>query len=191
MMHRKMTRNIKIEYSFYFFAAVFLLLIPLKLALAWTFAVIIHEFSHYLALRACRVSVICVSVSAAGIKMETELMTGRQELICALAGPFGGLCVLPFARWLPCTAICAFVHSVFNLLPVYPLDGGRALRCILYKLFGNQYGETICIWIGYVFSAILTVSVVVLVWKFDLGILPAVLVMLFFGKIKLANRDNK
>lgn len=183
--------NITVEYSFYLFAAMFLLLIPLRLALAWAFAVIIHEFCHYLALRVCKVSIIFVSISATGIRMETELMTGRQEFICALSGPLGGLCVLMFARWLPCTAICAFIHSLFNLFPVYPLDGGRALRCLLYKLFGNQYGEKLCMWTGYVFSVMLVISAMMLALRFDMGILPIVLVILFFGKIKLANSGNK
>ena len=183
--------NITIEYSFYLFAAIFLLLIPLRLALAWVIAVIIHEFCHYLALRACRVSIISASISAAGIKMETELMTVRQEFICALSGPAGGFFVLIFARWLPCTAVCAFIHSLFNLLPVYPLDGGRALRCLLYKLFGDQHGEKLCAWAGYAFSAMLVISAIVLSLRFNMGILPVVLLILFFGKIKLANSGNK
>lgn len=190
-MHRSIIKNFTIEHSFYLFAAAFLLLVPLRLALAWVLAVVIHEASHYLALRACKVSIYSTSISAAGIKMQTELMTGRQEFICTLAGPFGGFFALLFARWLPCTAICAFVQSIFNLFPVYPLDGGRALRCMLFKLLGDRLGERICIWTGYVFTAMLVISAFVLALRFDMGMLPILLTILFFGKIKLANRGNK
>lgn len=189
---RKLTiENAKIEYSFYLFAAVFLLLVPLRLALAWFLAVAVHELSHYTALRLCGVKMISVTVGAAGMKMETEMMSKKQELICALAGPLGGFCMLFLAHWLPCTAICAFIHSVFNLLPVFPLDGGRALRCVMYKLFGDMHGREICTWIGYVFILLLFVSAVVLALRFDMGMLPIALVLLIFGKIKLANRRNK
>lgn len=190
-MRRSAIKNITVEYSFYLFAAIFVLLIPLRLAIAWLLAVVIHEFCHYLALRVCKVTIISVSISATGIKMETELMTGKQEFICALSGPLGGFLILLLARWLPCTAICALVHSLFNLIPIYPLDGGRALRCVMYKLFGDRYGEVISTWIGYVFLAILVILVLALVLRFDLGILPVGLMTLFFGKIKLANRGNK
>ena len=73
--------NITVEYSFYLFAAMFLLFIPLRLALAWAFAVIIHEFCHYLALRVCKVSIISVSISATGIRMDTELIYERKKII--------------------------------------------------------------------------------------------------------------
>lgn len=190
-MRRLTAKDTRIEHSFYLFTAVFLLLVPLRLALAWTLAVIIHELGHLLALRLCGVTVISISVSAAGIKMETEVMTGKQELVCALAGPFGGFCVLFFAHWLPCTAICAFVHSIFNLLPLFPLDGGRALRCIMHKLFGDQAGRTICTWVGYIFIIVLLISAAVLAIRFEIGILPIALVLLLFAKIKLANSRNK
>lgn len=190
-MRRPTIDSVKIEYSFFIFAAIYLLLVPLKLALAWALAVAIHELSHYIALKLCDIKVISVTVSAAGMKMETEMMSKKQELICALAGPFGGFCLLFTARWLPCTVICAFVHSFFNLLPVFPLDGGRALHCVIYKLFGDSLGALVCTWIGYIFVILLFLSAVVLALRFDMGILPIALALLLFGKIKLANGRNK
>ena len=71
-MRKSIIKNVTIEYSFYIFAATILLLVPLRLALAWIFAIVIHELCHYLVLKACMVPILSVSISAAGIKMDTE-----------------------------------------------------------------------------------------------------------------------
>ena len=63
--------------------------------------------------------------------MEGRVRTPLKEFVCILAGPVGGFVMLLFVRWLPRTAVCCLVHSMYNLLPVYPLDGGRALRIVV------------------------------------------------------------
>ena len=69
-----------------------------------------------------------IHMRSTGLYLETAPLTARQELIAAVAGPAGGLSLLLFHPLIPKTALCAFVQSCFHLLPVYPLDGGRALR---------------------------------------------------------------
>ncbi len=38
-------------------------------------------------------------------------------------------------------AICAFVHSIYNLLPIHPLDGGQALKEIVYTYLPSKKAE--------------------------------------------------
>ena len=139
-----MARRFHLEASACLLAAAMLLVLPLKWLAAAVVAAGVHEACHYLALRLVKVDVYGVSVGGRGVVMRTGEMTPGQELVCALAGPVGGLLLLPFARWLPRVALIGLIHSVYNLLPLFPLDGGRALRSLCRMLFQESTAEKIC-----------------------------------------------
>ncbi|MEI3065466.1 MAG: site-2 protease family protein [Oscillospiraceae bacterium] len=59
-------------------------------------------------------------------------MAHRQELLAALAGPLVNLvCGALFGMRSPAFAAYSLMLGIYNLLPVWPLDGGRAVRCAL------------------------------------------------------------
>ena len=130
---RSRNRNITIEVRplLFLWLAAAVILLPVQWVAAWGVAVLVHEFCHYCAIRICGGRVFSVRLGLTGAVLESEQLSSGKEIICALAGPLGGLSALLFAKWLPRTAFCGFVHTAFNLLPIFPMDGGRVLRCII------------------------------------------------------------
>ena len=109
--------------------AVVFMLLPLPWVFGWAIAVAIHELGHYACLRILKINVYGVIVGLTGVNMLTDPMPDRQELLCALAGPVASFLLIFLYKWLMPMAVCAGFHCLFNLIPIPPMDGGRALGC--------------------------------------------------------------
>lgn len=121
-------------------------------------------------LRLVGAQVRAVHVGVLGMKMEVVpgCISYGQELAAVLAGPASNLicgAVLGTAgeRWL--MAVGAHLTlAMFNLLPVRPLDGGRALAIAAVWLVGPERGEQISRWVSCCGAAALAVLLGMLMW---------------------------
>ncbi len=182
-----MARKVTVSPYFYLFLPAAFLLLPLRWILGWCLAVSVHETGHYLALHICRIPIESLEITPFGIRMYTGSLTNREALLCALAGPLCGLLVIALSRFLPYTAICAFVQTIFNLIPIYPLDGGRALRAMLSILTSRE--STVYTVENLIFLFIIGLGVYIL-WHLDLNFVPSVLLIGIIAQKFLANRRN-
>lgn len=133
--------RVQTQGSFLILLALMLLLLPLQWVLAAALAASVHECCHYLAIRLLGGRVYGLRLGMNGAKLELEPLPPVKELIASLAGPFGSALLLFAAKWVPRTAVCAFFHCACNLLPLFPLDGGRALRSALCAIFPQGRAE--------------------------------------------------
>ena len=100
-----------------------------------------HEFGHLLALRLCGGEARRLRVGMLGAVIEVRGAMGYgQELASALAGPLANLLAAAILGRMGCTTAAGAngVLCAFNLLPVRPLDGGRALYLLLAWLAGPE-----------------------------------------------------
>lgn len=124
-------------------------------------SVVAHELSHSLVGRAFGIEVKRITLFIFGglAQMSEEAPDPKAELFMAAAGPaasvvlamlFGGLYVplrifgAPVALTVPAFYL-AYVNlalALFNLVPGFPLDGGRLLRASLWFLTGDMTRAT-------------------------------------------------
>ena len=178
--------KIRIDPAAYLLWAVLLLILPLKWLLSAAVAALIHELGHILAVRLTGGTISAISVHPCGAEIETPPMEPAQELICALAGPVSGLFLLLFVRRIPLIALCAVIQSAYNLLPIYPFDGGRALKRSLELLLPCSFACKLfsAVEIGCGFVLLLAAIAGYFCW--NLGIIP---IILFSGlAVKLLGR---
>lgn len=150
-----------------------LLVIPLPWLGACVTAAAFHELCHLLAAKMAGGQVFGLSLGLLGAKIFARFPDGRGELLTALAGPVGSLILVLFLPCLPRVALCAGVQGFYNLLPLYPLDGGRALRCLLEQAIPEQ-AEKFCQWVaGITLLGLLSLAVWASIWL-RLGAWPLV-----------------
>lgn len=116
-----------------------------------TLIILLHELGHALVARHFGQHILGITLHLFGGLMEhAGPLSRRQSIAVALAGPAVNLVLLipalllrnafdptRFAGWLIHALFWLnLVLLVFNLLPVYPLDGGQAFRAILYQRLG-------------------------------------------------------
>ena len=115
----------------------------------------LHELGHYTAIRLAGGRVTCLRLSALGAEMRLSArrtMGHGAECLAALAGPGVNL-LLAFAAagmgergYLPSGVNAAL--ALFNLLPLYQLDGGRALWHLTAALCSPETADYLTVWTG-------------------------------------------
>lgn len=141
----KCCSHMRIKVSFGFCAMVCLLAwLNARLCIWFLASILCHELGHLLALRLCRAVLEGISLEMAGAVIQTSLAGYRQEILCAAAGPAAN-CLLGAAvlRLQPQLAVISLLLAAVNLLPLYPLDGGRILRAALLLHCSQEKAERI------------------------------------------------
>jgi len=119
-------------------------------------SIVLHEFSHSLVARRYGLPIRGISLFIFGgiAEMEDEPPSPKAEFMMAVAGPLASFIIAgtfyqflklaseqSWPEWLGAVffylAYLNLVLGVFNLIPAYPLDGGRVLRSALWGWTDN------------------------------------------------------
>jgi Zn-dependent protease/CBS domain-containing protein len=125
-------------------------------ALAFFACILLHELGHAVVARSCGMPIRGITLFLFGgvAEMGDEPPSAKAEFLMSIAGPAVSV-VLAIGFWLlavagyhagwphPVVLILGYLAAinamvlVFNLIPAFPLDGGRVLRSVLWSATGN------------------------------------------------------
>lgn len=129
---------LEIRPAAYVWFALLLLVLPFPWLAAALMAAVVHEVFHILMVLILKGKVQRIQIASGGARLDSVLDEDWKLLLAQLAGPVGSLLLLFWCQRFPRLAICGCVHGIYNLVPIYPLDGGRILRCILHWWFPDR-----------------------------------------------------
>jgi Zn-dependent protease len=138
-------------------------------------SVFVHELSHALVARRFELPVRSVTLHILGgeTAIERESPTPGREFLIAFAGPIVNLVLaglgflvddlvpLPPVGDLLLQALtfANLAVGLFNLLPATPLDGGRLVRALIWKVTGRpRTGTVIVAWLGRAVAVLILVT---------------------------------
>ncbi|MFD8425393.1 site-2 protease family protein [Streptomyces sp. NPDC059466] len=140
-------------------------LVSLFFAVAFYASVLVHELAHTVAALRFKLPVRRIQLQFFGgvSEIEKEAETPGREFVLAFVGPLlslvlSGLFYLAMLAVEPGTVpgvllaglmVSNLLVAAFNLLPGLPLDGGRMLRAVVWKITGRPMSGTIAAaWVG-------------------------------------------
>ena len=198
----------RIDLKIFAFIIIFLVTRQIKIYSIIMLFAIVHELTHLvvgiiLGFKPEKIELNPLGLSLAfrpnigdyNSKIEKANTFEVKKIIVALAGPMINLGIVVvmiimnltgelFNQILYSNLLIAF----FNLLPIYPLDGGRAIKGILHIIFGKWKAKKITNEISFCITVILTAisSIAVFYYKNI-----AIVVIIFYLWILVLNEDKR
>lgn len=175
--------SIKIHFYLFLFMAYMFMIEKLEIFLIFYFSVLIHEMAHIVIALILNVDVDELWLMPVGVcAIYKENIVPIKEVIISLAGPIMSLILAMFSKDNFISNVNIII-MILNLIPIYPLDGGRLQKNFFVYKFGYGKGIKISQFVSDFFIVILfVISIVFVVYFKNFNMLFVTSYVLFLSR---------
>lgn len=166
----------KIKINIQIFAIALVLILTKQIEVyAWLMLfALIHELAHMCAGLSLKLKPKALEVQAFGISIVFESFENleKNKIIIAIAGPFINILIAILFSFIHIKASSIIVNTnvllaILNLVPIYPLDGGRILHAIICLKNGKKIADEVVYKTSNALVIVMTAlsSILILVYK--------------------------
>lgn len=202
--------SVKIDLKIFLFVFLFLLTSQIEIYILLMIFAIIHELGHLIAGLILKFKTDEIRITPFGLQIKfncnynnTKEFTTKKAII-ALAGPLTNFVIaviliilgkintnLQYTYLYKLVIYSNLLIGIFNLLPIYPMDGGRILKEILKIAYGNKKAYKITYIISKTMIIVLTaISSILILYLKNISII-LILMYLWYLEILEIRKYNK
>lgn len=179
-----MVHRVQFTSVFWVGIACALLWLPFPWVTAWVAAVLVHELMHIFCMKILNVRITGMKLGVTGAIIDAEPCENWKRILCTFAGPLGGFALVILFPVAPKLAICALIQSLYNLLPVFEMDGKSIVACLLSCVFPEAQVKEITVWIEAIIIGVLIGIGIYFLLFYQNKVLSAAAVCILFWKYK-------
>ncbi len=160
--------SIKIHIYLFLMAAYMFAIGKLEMFLYYYLFVILHEFSHIIMAILLNVDIAEITLLPIGVNATYKDSLEKnvyKEILISLAGPAASFLFALFLKD-KTYVMMNIVIGIFNLIPIYPFDGGKIICGFLCIIFGDKRGKNISRYLTKVFLLLVLIIGMIIIMLF-------------------------
>ena len=131
---------VKIHFYLFLFCSYVFYVGKLNLFLIFYISILIHEIAHILCALLLKVNVTELLLMPFGVCASySEIISSKKEILISIAGPVMSFIISFFSENILIKNINLLI-MILNLIPIYPLDGGRIIKNFFIIKYGYNNG---------------------------------------------------